>query len=457
MDSGSKYGHSPLNVVSLPAPSTRDTGFQRDIDSHDQVLCTHCEDQASAFQTPPTSASAWGMEHRMAEADPSGPESGLRSLCNAGSRESVAQRPTYSDSISVRHFEGMNSNNNMGNYSEIGNAPAEATLFAPELTTSNSSYYPGHPQELDHTQLASCDWACLGLPDRDEFTTNELASDASDEPPSGVSSGPWSMDSGSKYGHSPLNVVSLPAPSTRDTGFQRDIDPHDQMLCTHCEDQACVFQTPPSSASTVGMEYRMEEGDPSGSESGTSNSSQYPGHPQELDHTQLASCDWAWLGLPDVDKFTTNELASDAGEEPPSSWPQSRHSGAYSSDEPSNLSPQTGCSGQLSSYSTQSGHSGLVASDELSNVLNAPRDASHAQQQEEDRRASAMRQGGMSCNLSFVLASAMSAGTYPMHMHAWVHVYMQHACAHMQHACACACIMCVCMCALACTCMCTYM
>ena len=100
----------------LGGSSTRETGLLRDIDPQD-MLYAHCQDQASSFQTPLSSASAWSMEHRMKEGEHSEAESGLCGLCAAESRESIAQSPIHSDSISVQHFEATNSSNHMGNES----------------------------------------------------------------------------------------------------------------------------------------------------------------------------------------------------------------------------------------------------------------------------------------------------------------------------------------------------
>ena len=148
----------------------------------------------------------------MEEGDHSEPESGLCGLCNAESRESIAQSPIHSDTISVQHFEAaMNPNNHTENESEIRSVPTEATFaYAPELAELNTFHCAGHPQDLVYTQLAYRGWALLGLPDTNKLTTNELASDSTrDGPPSGASSDPWSLDSGG------MHLPSCESPSSQ--------------------------------------------------------------------------------------------------------------------------------------------------------------------------------------------------------------------------------------------------
>ena len=320
--------------------------------------------------------------------------------------------------------------------SQLGASSTRDTGFQHDIDCAQ------HPQELGHARLVSSDWALLGVPERDGFTSNLPATDTGGEPQSGMSSCPWSMDGGSKYGHSSANA-SLPAPSMRDTGFQHDIDPQDHMLHSDCEDQASAFQSPPSSAFAWSMQQGME------------------GDCSEPKNPLCSLCDTEWRestaqgstysdsisvqhfeGM-DSDDYGTNSSetrtapiqvslppARERGRQYDSSLPlpphllsrpspssESGHSELVCSDELSNLSPQTGYSGnvspcQLSSPSPQSVPSGCVSSDHLGNTFNAAPNASHAQQLEDGQRTSAMKEGDMPCNLNIVLASAMSAGTW---------------------------------------------
>ena len=424
--------------------ASRDTGFQRDIDPQhqDQMLNTHWEDKEPACQSLSSSASAWSMEHRMEDGARDGPENAPCSFCDAEWREANMQSLTFSDFSSGQHSEDMNSDNCMVNGSQIRSVAVEATLASvPELTAPKSYHFAGHPQELEHAHLGSNDLALLGLPSRNEFTTNLPATDAGGEPQNRVSSGPWSMDSGSKYGHSPLEMGLLPACITRDTGFHSDIVQQDQMLYTHCEDKDSAYQLPPSSASAWSMEHRMEGNntEPGRVLCSLCDAESNEANVQSLTYSDCSSVQHSEDMNSDNGMVNGSQIRNAAIEatlapvpnrcfqygpsfplHPPSSQSpssQSGHSGLVSFDELSNLSPQIRYSGnvspcQLSSPSPQSRHIERVSSDELEDVLYARPNVSHAQRPEGNQSASAIKEAGMPSNLSIVLASALAAGMW---------------------------------------------